>query len=110
MLKTFQAVAHHSPWECASKIYLSHSPKSYFSLCSLEDFEMCKCDNDEENENEDEMCIGAFGFFSLDTDASKNRLSMLYKFITGPKRLTPLGLEKNITIKFKHGCNPGCRC
>ena len=24
--------------------------------------------------------------------------------------MTPLGLEKNITIKFKHGCKTGCRC
>jgi hypothetical protein len=35
---------------------------------------------------------------------------MVYQFITGTKRVTPLGLEKNITIKFKHGCKPGCRC
>ena len=32
---------------------------------------------------------------------------MLYKFITGAKRVTPLGLEKNFTIKFRHGCH--CR-
>ena len=37
-------------------------------------------------------------------------LSTLYQFITGAKRVTPLGLEKNITIKFKHGCKTGCRC
>ena len=33
---------------------------------------------------------------------------MLYKFITGAKKVPPLGLEKHITIKFKHGCQPGC--
>ena len=43
-------------------------------------------------------------------DASKNGLTMLYKFITGAKKVTPLELEKHITIKFKHGCHPGCRC
>lgn len=34
--------------------------KIFFSLCSMEDFEICTCDNDE-SENEDLMCSGAFG-------------------------------------------------
>ncbi|XP_028390714.1 uncharacterized protein LOC114515623 [Dendronephthya gigantea] len=39
-----------------------------------------------------------------------NDLSALYKFITGAQTVTPLGMEKHITIKFKHGCEAGCRC
>ena len=39
-----------------------------------------------------------------------NRLSELYKFITGCKRIPPLGLPKRITVKFKHGCVERCRC
>ena len=35
--------------------------KIFFWLCSVEDFEMCKCNNDEEKENEDLMSIGDFG-------------------------------------------------
>lgn len=36
--------------------------KIFFWLCPLEDFEICRCDNDkEDSENEDLMCIGAFG-------------------------------------------------
>ncbi|CAB4000417.1 Hypothetical predicted protein [Paramuricea clavata] len=34
--------------------------KMFFWLCSMEDFEICTCDNDE-SENEDLMCSGAFG-------------------------------------------------
>ena len=37
-------------------------------------------------------------------------LSKLYKFITGTSRFTPLGMDRMITIRFKHGCPTSCNC
>ena len=37
-------------------------------------------------------------------------LVKLYKFITGSDRLTPLGLERLITVQFKHFCPSECKC
>lgn len=37
-------------------------------------------------------------------------LVKLYKFITGSDSLTPLGLERVITVHFKHSCRSDCKC
>lgn len=37
-------------------------------------------------------------------------LSKLYKFITGSHNLTPLGTVNIINVRFKYGCQAGCRC
>ena len=39
-----------------------------------------------------------------------NGLSRFYCFITGSKTVTPLGAEKHIALKFKHGCPVQCKC
>lgn len=48
--------------------------------------------------------------FCIVFQGATNSLSALYKFITGVETVTPLGMEKTITVKFKHGCKAGCRC
>ena len=37
-------------------------------------------------------------------------LVKLYKFITGSDSLTPLGLERVITVHFTHFCMSDCKC
>jgi hypothetical protein len=37
-------------------------------------------------------------------------LPNLYRFITGSRSVTPLGAEKHIFLKFKHGCPAHCQC
>ena len=46
-------------------------------------------------------------FSFIDTSTS---LKTLYRFITGSHSVTPLGAEKHITVKFKHGCPANCKC
>ena len=64
--------------------------KIFFWLCSVEDFEMCKCDNDEEKENEDLMSIGAFGS-SEDKDSENEDLMCTGAFSSSEgKHIVPL--------------------
>jgi hypothetical protein len=44
------------------------------------------------------------------TESNGNPLSVLHKFIIGSEHIPPLGLPKQITAKFKHGCQERCRC
>ena len=37
-------------------------------------------------------------------------LAKLLKFITGTNSIPPLGLPKEIIVKFKHGCLAECKC
>lgn len=37
-------------------------------------------------------------------------LAKLYKFITGSDCITPLGLERTITVHFNHWCTSDCKC
>ena len=46
-------------------------------------------------------------FFFIDMSSG---LSRLYCFIAGSKTVTPLGAEKHIILKFKHGCPAQCKC
>jgi hypothetical protein len=56
-----------------------------------------------------EFILAKFGCLFSDTSGS-NKFCMLHKFITGSEQIPPLGLPKQICVKFKHGCQEGCRC
>ena len=50
-------------------------------------------------------------FILLITDAELGLcMEDLCKFITGSASVPPLGLPNNISVTFKHGCLPGCKC
>ncbi|XP_067027006.1 uncharacterized protein [Acropora muricata] len=48
--------------------------------------------------------------FVQDLGTTQGGLVKLYKFITGSDSLTPLGLERVITVHFKHFCMSDCKC
>ena len=55
-------------------------------------------------------CIGIF--FSENATVSINKIA---KFLTGSLKIPAPGLNKNVTVKFKHGCFPSktgnmCKC
>lgn len=48
--------------------------------------------------------------FVQDLGTTQGGLVKLYKFITSSDSLTPLGLERVITVHFKHFCTSDCKC
>ena len=58
-------------------------------------------------QNEKYKFIASQLFFFIDMNSG---LSRLYRFITASKTVTPLGAEKHIILKFKHGCPAQCKC
>ncbi|XP_046845033.1 uncharacterized protein LOC124438863 [Xenia sp. Carnegie-2017] len=65
--------------------------------------------------NKKQLEINVHKFFcdyiqELNTRDTSTSLKTLYRFITGSHSVTPLGAEKHITVKFKHGCPENCKC
>ncbi len=54
--------------------------------------------------------LSIYLWFSFAGRETEFCLSELYMFITGVKSIPPLGMDREITVEFKHGCRPHCTC